>query len=76
VGLDAGASKDVFKVMTHPRRDDAFDLYRTLAWQTCCEAVLKLKVELKEGTLLRLPKLAAVGAGGELAETSGSEGEG
>jgi hypothetical protein len=38
--------------------------------------VLKLRIELKEGTLVRLPMLAAVGATGELAETVGAGGAG
>ncbi len=61
LALEGGASKDVLAAITHPRPKDAFDLYRTLAWLARCEAVMKLKIELKEGTLVRLPKLAAVG---------------
>jgi hypothetical protein len=68
--LEAGASKDVLTAITHPRPKDAFDLYRALAWLARCEAVTKLKLELKERTLVRLPRLAAVAGGGDVAETA------
>ncbi len=71
LGLDGGASKDILTTITHPRPRDSFDLYRTVAWETKCEAVMKLKIELKEGRVLPMPKLAAVGGTGELAETEG-----
>lgn len=69
LAMEAGASKDVLTAITHPRPKDAFDLYRTLAWLVRCEAVMKLKIELKEGTLVRLPRLAVAAGGGDVAET-------
>ncbi len=56
LGLDAGASKDLLQSITHPRPADAFDLYRTPAWSARCEAVSKLKIELREGKLITLRK--------------------
>ena len=55
--------------ITHPRPKDGFDLYRSLAWWARCEAVMKLKIELREGTLVHPPRLVAGGSSGELAET-------
>jgi hypothetical protein len=55
LGLDAGASKDILQGITHPRPADAFDLYRTPGWAARCEAVGKLKVELREGVVVQLP---------------------
>ena len=69
LGLDSGASKDILQSITHPRPKDAFDLYRSLAWLARCEAVMKLELELRDGALVQLPRLAAVGGTGELAET-------
>lgn len=70
LALEGGASKDVLTAITHPRPKDAFDLYRTLAWLVRCEAVMKLRIELKEGTLVRLPRLAVAAGGGDVAETT------
>ncbi len=46
LGLDGGASKDILQSITHPRPRDAFDLYRRESWESKCEAVSKVKVEL------------------------------
>ena len=58
LGLDAGASKDILQSITHPRPADAFDLYRTPAWTARCEAVSKLKADLREGTIVPLHAIA------------------
>jgi len=55
LGLDGGASKDILKSITHPRPADAFDLYRTASWEARCEAVQKLRVELREGRVIPVP---------------------
>ncbi len=70
LGLDGGASKDILQSITHPRPADAFDLYRTPAWAARCEAILKLKIELREGKLIQLPVARIASATGELAETN------
>ena len=76
LGLESGAQKDVLRDITHPRPVDAFDLYKSLAWLVKCEAVMKLKIELKDGTLLRLPAFATTAGSGEVAETEQRDGEG
>ena len=40
--------------MTHLRPVDAFDLYAAVEWDACCDAVRKLKVELREGEVIPL----------------------
>jgi len=74
LGLAQLAHKDVLKKITHPKPSDAFDLYVTIPWEAKCEAVSKIRIELKEGRVITLPRLAAVGATGELTETVASEG--
>ena len=69
LGLGGGAPKDVLKAITHPRPTDAFDLYRSMAWLALCEAVRKLQVEVREGTVVALPLPAALRPGGAMAET-------
>ena len=64
----------MLKKITHPKPSDAFDLYVTIPWEAKCEAVSKIRIELKEGRVITLPRLAAVGATGELTETVESEG--
>jgi integrase len=76
LGLDSGAPKDVLMDITHPRPKDAFDLYRSLAWLAKCEAVMKLKIELKEGTVMQLSRRRAAGGTGDVAETEARDGEG
>ena len=61
--------------ITHPSPKDAFDLYKSLAWLAKCEAVMKLKLELKTGTLVALPGNRKWAATGELAETEQRNGE-
>lgn len=53
--------KDIYRWWTHgpPSGADAVDLYASVDWPAHCREILKLKVDLKEGLLL---KLAAVGA--------------
>jgi integrase len=69
LGLDGGASKDILQNITHPRPADAFDLYRTPAWAARCEAVKKLGVELREGTVGQLPTTSGTSAFGDSLET-------
>lgn len=54
LGLDAGASKDLLQTITHPRPNDAFDLYRTPSWSARCEAVAKLPIAVRQGKVLEL----------------------
>lgn len=53
--------KDIYRWWTHgpPPGHDAVDLYASIDWPAHCREMLKLKVDLKEGMLL---KMYAVGA--------------
>jgi hypothetical protein len=74
LGLDGGASKDLLQSITHPRPVDAFDLYRTPAWAARCEAVAKLRVELREGTLVHLQAARCRSRIGDSLETENGHG--
>lgn len=76
LGLDGGASKDILQSITHPRPADAFDLYRTPAWAARCQAILAIKVALREGTVTMLKIAGAPGATGDVAETPSPDEEG
>jgi hypothetical protein len=54
-----GALPHVLKLITHTPAE-VIDLYTTLPWRTLCDAVGKLKLELRQGDLL---PLRAVGGG-------------
>jgi integrase len=70
LGLSGGAAKDVLKRITHPRPADAFDLYVSIPWEVLCEAVSKLRINLKEGRVVALPRLVASGGTGDVTETN------
>lgn len=57
LGMSGGASKDLLMRITHPKSLDVFDLYVTPTWESLCEQVLKIKVQLRgeEGNVVRLP---------------------
>jgi hypothetical protein len=74
LGLDGGASKDILQNITHPRLVDAFDLYRTPAWAARCEAVKKVRVELRKGTVVQLPTATGTSAIGDSLETPAESG--
>ncbi len=57
---DDGASPEVLRWITHtPAGADIVASYTTLRWPTLCEAVAKLKVELREGEVVPLRRAAA-----------------
>ncbi len=60
---DDGADESKLRRITHPSKKagDQVALYTTLAWRTLCAEVAKLRVEVREGRVLELPR-AAVGA--------------
>ena len=70
LGLDGGASKDILQSITHPRPTDAFDLYWTPGWAARCEAVSKLNVSPKDGTVVPLVAGAGEGDRGNGLETA------
>ncbi len=76
LGLDGGASKDILESITHPRPKDAFDLYRTASWEARCEAVLKVRVAVRQGEVIPLQRteIALVRGGVVAAERQESQG--
>jgi integrase len=67
LALNGGATKDAVRAITHPRPADVFDLYVTMSWDALCAAVKCIRVELKEGKLVALPRPATVVLGSPLA---------
>ncbi len=61
-----GANRDVLRTCTHDPMGDQFDQYTTFTHADRCEAVGKLKLELREGRLLKM-------AAGQAPETSGTD---
>ena len=53
-----GARKDILRWITHGPEGDIVSAYTTLPWTTLCEEVAKLKIGLREGRLIVLPKVA------------------
>jgi integrase len=47
-----GARRDLLETITHGPRGDIINVYTTFPWPALCEEVAKLKIELREGTLL------------------------
>jgi len=53
-----GARKDILRWISHGPEGDIVSLYTTLPWQALCEEVAKLKIGLRSGRLIELPKVA------------------
>jgi hypothetical protein len=53
----------VLEWVTHGPRGDIVDLYTTLPWEALCAEVAKLRISLREGTVIALPRAANAGAG-------------
>jgi hypothetical protein len=60
-----GASKDILETVTHGARGDIMDSYTTLPWANVCAEVAKLRVQIFEGKVVGLPRLAVVGGEAE-----------
>ena len=56
LALADGARKDILRWVTHGPSGDIMDLYTTLPWTAYCEEVAKLRVGLRQGKLVALPK--------------------
>lgn len=56
-----GARVDLLKWITHGPPRTVIDGYTTLPWETLCEQVACLNVQLREGTIVALPRAVAVG---------------
>ena len=61
LSLADGARRDILRWITHGPEGDIVSLYTTLPWDALCAEVSKLRVEVREGRLLKFQKLAAVG---------------
>jgi hypothetical protein len=59
-----GARTEVLKTVTHDPKGDQFDEYTSWPWETKCEAMRHLKLEIRAGKVLRLA------SSGESAPTS------
>jgi alkylated DNA nucleotide flippase Atl1 len=77
-----GASKDLLEWVTHGPPNDVIDGYTTLPWETLCQQVLCVKVELPKGKVLAfrtaasengLPEIAQVLAQVDLSHSDYSE---
>jgi len=51
----------VLEVVTHGSRGDIVDVYSSLPWSLLCEEVGKLKLSVRAGVVIALPKAAAGG---------------
>ena len=72
--MDDRASKDILPTITHPRPADAFDLYRIASWAARCEAIGKVRVELREGRVVQFVPVDGQGPHGDMRETGRVEG--
>lgn len=53
-----GARPDILQLVTHGPPKDIMSIYTEMPWGPRCEEVAKLRLELREGKLLRLPVVA------------------
>ncbi len=58
-----GARKDILRWITHGPDGDIVSAYTTLPWNALCEEVAKLRITLRDGRLIQLPKAANARAG-------------
>jgi integrase len=65
-----GARSDVLEWITHGPRGDIINVYTSLPWDLLCGEVVKLKVRMREGKVIAIPK-AASAAGPDEASYSG-----
>ncbi len=60
LALADGARKDILRWITHGPDGDIVSVYTTLPWNVLCEEVAKLRIALRDGRLIQLPKAASV----------------
>ena len=53
-----GAAKDILQTVTHGARGDIMDSYTTLPWANVCAEVAKLRVQIIDGNVVALPRVA------------------
>jgi integrase len=64
-----GANKELLRWITHGVAADVMDTYTTPTWESLCSQVSCLKLDLRRGEVIALPKAAAGGgSGGEASE--------
>jgi hypothetical protein len=59
-----GANKELLRWVTHGVTSDVMDTYTTPTWEALCSQVSVLKLDLRRGEVIALPKAAAGGGGG------------
>jgi integrase len=57
-----GARADVLERVTHNAAGEQIDQYTYFGWEALCEAVACLRVDLRRGRVVALPKVAAAGS--------------
>lgn len=71
----AGADEGHVQLITHGPRGDVMSDYTTLPWADLCRTVGLLRIEMRDGRLLQLPRAATAGYGAsELPVTTGPNG--
>jgi len=58
LAISAGASKDLVKMITHPRPAEVFDVYVTPTWKSLCDTVSAIPVVVKGGEVVSLRPVA------------------
>ena len=61
--VEGAARRDLLETVTHGPRGDIMSVYTSFPWPAVCGEVAKLRVRLRGGDLLSLPRAAAVAAG-------------
>src|SRR5262245_7615672 len=61
LSLADGARRDILRWVTHGPEGDIVGLYTTLPWRARCAEVEKLRIDVREGRVLKFPKVATVG---------------
>jgi hypothetical protein len=67
-----GANKELLRWVTHGVSADVMDTYTTPTWEALCSQVAVLKLDLRRGEVIALPK-AAAGGGGEAGGGGGTD---
>jgi len=60
-----GARKDILRWTTHGPDGDIVSVYTTLPWSALCEEIAKLRITLRDGRLIQLPKTASARGGNQ-----------
>jgi hypothetical protein len=55
-----GARPDLLKMVTHGPSGNILDIYTSMPWEILCAEVAKLRIERREGRVLKMPRVAQV----------------